>query len=55
VKILGLPLKLWPLKILKAIGDDLGTFLEMDESFIGDYFNMVAQILVEMELREELL
>jgi hypothetical protein len=27
----------------------------MDEIFIGDYFKMVAQILVDMDLREALL
>jgi hypothetical protein len=51
VKLSNFPLELW-LKVLKAIGDNIGSFTEMDDHFKRNSTRVMARILLELDLRE---
>jgi len=49
VKMLGLSLKFWTIEIFKAIGDNLGTFLGLEEYFKVDTSCSISPILVDLD------
>ena len=54
VRLLALPLRFWDLYHFRRIGDILGTFLEVDLSYLETNEKKVARILVNINLREGL-
>ena len=54
VKIVGLVLDLQTMQVFRAIGNKLGTFLEDDKHVKVDTSHSVAHILIEIDLKENL-
>ena len=54
VRLLGLPRQYWTEEHFTCIGNILGTFLEVDLSFKITKLRRVAQILVNINVRESL-
>jgi hypothetical protein len=50
----GLPLILWSDEVFKEIGNSLGLFCEVDNSYYDYGYMGVARILVRMDLSKEL-
>jgi hypothetical protein len=42
-------IKLWPLQVVKVIGDSIGSFIEMDDRFKRNPSKAVAHILVDLD------
>jgi hypothetical protein len=51
----GLPLNLWNLPVLKAIGNLLGRFLKVDETCLLSTDKRMARVLVELDLHAGLM
>lgn len=47
-RVLGLRPQLWTLEVLKSMGDKLGTFIEVDKSFLERKRKTMACILVSL-------
>jgi hypothetical protein len=55
VRILGMPMEFWTKKIFSELGNFLGTFLDVDMSFLESGEMAVARILVSLDIQEGLI
>jgi hypothetical protein len=51
----GLPLQLWNVKALEAIGNELGRFIKVDEIALQSQDKRMAKVLVEVDIHAGLL
>jgi hypothetical protein len=54
LKMLSLPLEFWSLDILKAIGNNIGSFIKVDGSYLNMNSWAIDCTLVEVDLKEDL-
>lgn len=55
MKLLGLPLELCSDKVLRVVGDNMGKTINIDDSYRHFVYITMVCMLVEMDLKEDLL